>query len=469
MDRYAALALSILSSMAIARLLTPAELGVYSVVMVLLSLLTTVRDFGAGQYLLQAKELTEDSIRSVWAIQLCIGATLGFLTLLAATPVAGFYNDERMTPIMALLALNYLINPVGSVTYAWLMREMRFGALAWMRFLSTLSGTLVSVGLAWRGYGPISLAWGSVVTTCVNALVATFYRPKGYPWLPGTRDIKKVFSFGSRLTAASILNTITAGSAEFVLAKAQSLTAAGLFSRGNGLVQMFRSLIGDAVNSVTLPMFAKAVRESQNVPDTFLKVLAYMTAVGWSFCLAVCLLAHPMIRVLYGTQWDEAVNLTRWLALAMLFQIPVSTCQTVLTSHGAAGRLLRTTGIVTAVSLVCVLIGATVGLHWLGAWLCLAAAINLLAWLHVSHQQIQFSWRKLGQTAMSSAWVAIGAAIGPALITLQLGLRPEASLLALALGCTSSAIGFLAAAYGARHPLKQEIQTLAGKIRKPRV
>ena len=72
-DRYAGLLLAVASSMVVARLLTPAEIGVFSVSMVMLSFISVLRDFGAGQYLVQEKELTTERIRAVWALQLGLG------------------------------------------------------------------------------------------------------------------------------------------------------------------------------------------------------------------------------------------------------------------------------------------------------------------------------------------------------------------------------------------------------------
>ena len=90
LDRYASLVISIVSSMIIARLLTPADIGVFSVTMVLLAFVTTVRDMGAGCYLVQEKELTIDRIRAVWAVQLGLGVLLGLVVLIASIPVAMF-------------------------------------------------------------------------------------------------------------------------------------------------------------------------------------------------------------------------------------------------------------------------------------------------------------------------------------------------------------------------------------------
>jgi O-antigen/teichoic acid export membrane protein len=76
LDRYSGLILHTVSAMVVARLLTPAELGVYSVTMVLLGFIATFRDMGAGQYLVQQKELTEERIRATWSVQLGLGLAL---------------------------------------------------------------------------------------------------------------------------------------------------------------------------------------------------------------------------------------------------------------------------------------------------------------------------------------------------------------------------------------------------------
>lgn len=140
MDRYSGLAITVASSMVIARLLTPAEIGVFSVTMVLLMFASTVRDMGAGQYLVQEKELTVDRIRAVWAVQLGLGLGLACLVLLISHPVAVFYKEPRMRDIMWVVALNYAINPFGSLTHAWLMREMRFESSALIRFQVVSAG-----------------------------------------------------------------------------------------------------------------------------------------------------------------------------------------------------------------------------------------------------------------------------------------------------------------------------------------
>lgn len=466
LDRYASLVISVASSMVIARLLTPAEIGVFSITMVLLMYVSTVRDMGAGQYLLQEKELTTERIRAVWAVQLGLGLGLACLVLLASYPLAAFYSEPRMRDILLVVALNYAINPFGSLTYAWLMREMRFESVAVMRFSAGLGGALTSIWLAWKGYGPISLAYGSLASTVVNALMAVYYRPKSFPWLPGLAEIRRVLVFGSQLTASSLVTTVSASAPELLLGKLQDLTSVGLFSRASGLVQMFNRLFVDAVGTVCLPWFAKQSREKGGFTAPFLKATAYVTAFGWSFCLAVICLAHPIVRVLYGNQWDDSVDLTRLLAVAMAFSVPAALCSTALLSVGAVATIARVTVSSALQSVLFVAMGATQGLPMLGLALIAAGAVNAALWLRATAKHIDITLTGLMRTLRLSGLVALLSSIGPVLALWLYGPYPGSVVMPLAFGGAGGLLGFVAGILVFKHPLNVEIIALLTKVRR---
>ncbi len=464
-DRYSSLAISVIYSMVIARLLTPNELGVFSVTMVLLSFVSTIRDMGAGQYLVQEKELTTDRIRAVWAVQLGLGLGLACLVLLVSYPVAAFYNEPRMRNIMLVVAFNYAINPFGSLTYAWLMREMQFEKVALMRFLSGLGGALVAVWLAWKDYGPISLAYGSVTTTLINAFVASYYRPSSFPWLPGTREIRRVLTFGSQITFSMVVTVLASSAPEMILGKFQSLTAAGYFSRSNGLVQMIYRLFVDAVWSVCLPWFSQKNREKQDLSEPFLKATSYVTVFGWSFCFAVIFLARPIIRMLYGDQWDEAVDLTRLLAVAMAFTVPSSLCLAALLSVGEVTTIARVTVISTIQSVFFIAVGASLGLLWLGVFVIVSAAISSTLWLQVTSKTISITFREMLGSFQISIGVALLSAIGPGAVYLWYGAYPEDIAIPVLSGAASGAIGFICGISLFKHPIKVELMMFLSKLK----
>ena len=465
LDRYASLAMSIVSSMVIARLLTPAEIGVFSVTMVLLMFVSSVRDMGAGSYLLQERELTTERIRAVWAVQLGLGLALALLVLLASYPVAVFYQEPRMRDIMLVIALNYAVNPFGSLTYAWLMREMQFDSVALMRFASALSGALVSTYLAWKGFGPISLAYGSLTATVVNALLAMYYRPKSFPWMPGLTELRRVLAFGVRLSFSDILGVIAGGAPELLIGKLQSLEAAGLYSRASGLVQMFGRLVVDAVGSVCLPWFSQQAREKDGFAEPFLRATAYVSVVGWFFCVMMVCLAHPIIRILYGSQWEQSVDPVRLLIVATAIGVPASLCKVALMASGAVKLIVRLTLFNCVLTLPLLAIAASRDLIAVSVALIVTSAVVTSVTLRLTCRRIGLDVMTLWPILFLSARVNLLAAIGPVLSVWLFGLAPGQSFLPLLFAGAIGLVGFLTGIFVFNHPLKEEFEAVWVKFR----
>ena len=464
LDRYASLIIGIVGSMVLARLLTPADVAVFSIATVLLGFLATVRDLGAGQYLVREKELDSERIRAVWTVQLGLGLMLACVVALGGIPMAALYREPRMRDIMEVLALGYLINPFGSLTHAWLTREMRFEAIALVRFCSNAAGAVVSIVLAWQGRGPISLALGALVSSIVGAALLLPLRPRAFPWLPGWREVKRVVSFGGALTSATLLWTLAQGAPELLLGRLQSLTAAGLYARASGLVAMFQKLVTDVVHGVALSWFSKEAREGGDVGQAFVRATGHVTAIGWTFCAAIALLAHPIIVMLFGPQWIGAVDLARVLAAAMAFGVPGTLCFAALVSAGAVTQIFKVTAICTLVTVALSAAGAWFGLLHAGWASVLASAFSSVVFMRLTQREIGFRWIALRSALLQSGSVALAAALAPAAAWVAFGPSPQEIVAPIAVGTLGGALGFVVAVFACRHPLRDELRLLWGKV-----
>lgn len=464
LDRYASLAISIVSSMVIARLLTPSDIGVFSVTMVLLTYVATVRDMGAGGYLVQERELTVDRVKAVWAVQLGLGVLLSLVVLAVSVPVSHFYNEPRMRDILLVVALNYAINPFGSLTYAWQIREMQFDTLALVRFCSTLAGAVVSIYLAAHDLGPISLAYGSLATTIVNAGMAVFFRPKWFPWMPSVKELRRVLAFGSQTTGASMITTISGTAPELLLGKLQGMLATGLYSRASGLVAMFERLVMAGISSVAISWFAKQSREQGDIAQPFVKSTSYVTALGWAFSGSIIFLAHPAMRILYGDQWDGAVDITRWLAAGLALGMPAAMCIAALMALGQAKRVLHGTAITTVFTLVLMCIGAYYSLLAMAASLALGSALRSWYWLASTQAPVGFTWKELAPRLRESAYVGLGTSVVPALVFYYFGAYPSQVWLVTAIGAPGALAGFVISVVVFKHPLLDELLMIKNKM-----
>jgi O-antigen/teichoic acid export membrane protein len=460
LDRYAGLLLSIASSMIVARLLTPAEIGVFSVAFVVLSFISTMRDFGAGQYLVQEPDLTIERIRATWSVQLGLGLGFAAIALAAAVPVSRFYDEPRMRDIMILLSLNFAVGPFGSLTYAWLMREMRFDSLALMRFAGGLTGACVTVGMAWHGFGPISLAAGNLAATVANASIATCFRPSFFPWMPSLVGVRRVIAFGGKVSLTNVINTIGQSVPELVLGKAQGMVSVGLYSRANGLAGMFQRLILDATQAVAMPLFSKASREGEHLGPIFMRATSYVTAIGWSFFGVMIVLAFPTVRVLYGAQWDASVPLTRLVAAAMAIGLPAAFCPTAIMASGAMSLLVHITVLTVLQFATLVAIGSVLGVMHLAWAIVLATFISVFIWLCKSPVMREISQPQFLRMLLQSGCIA-AVTIAASTLAFLWDLDGQYQHIGrLLIGLTSASVAFPIAVFALRHPLREEFRQL---------
>ncbi len=443
--------------MVLARIMKPAEIGIYSVVMVLLGFVAAFRDFGAGQYLVQNKSGSEAVMRATFTVQSGLGLLFAIALVLSAQPVAQFYAEPAMAGIMLVLALNFLFTPLLAFPQALLVREMRFGTIAMVRFAGAVTHAGTAISLAWWGWGAISLAWANLATTLVGIAATALMARMPMFKRPTRRGLKPVFSFGGTLTIVSLVTTLRTGAPELLIGKLQGMTDAGLLSRAQGLVSMFQQLVLEAVGSVTMPYFSREVREGRTLSEPFVKVMELVVGLGWAFFAATALLAYPMVRFLYGNQWDDSVLIVRWLAVASAAGLPGLICYPPLVAVGALRLVVQGTAMAAATGLAAALLGSFHGPVVIAQLLVPASVVSSAYWLVLTRRQLGFDWPGISACLGRCAAVAFATAMVPALMVMVMGWRPAGNALLILLAAAPTVLLFVLALRVFRHALWGEL------------
>lgn len=466
LDRYSGLIITIGSTMVLARLLTPAQMGVFAVTMVFVSVLAGLRDFGASSYLIQEKQITDDKIRAAWMLQIGIGLLLGLVVAAIAVPVGNFYGEAEMTDILLLLSINFVINPIGTITIAWWMREMQYERIAVTRFFGAITGAIVSVTLAWQGWGPISLAWGSLATTLASIVLTTLLRPANLPGRPGIKEIRIVAAFGGKLSGATIVNSMAQGAPEVMIARFQGVTDAGLLSRATGLAGIFDQLIMNAVRQVILPLFSRNLREHKPVENLYFKGIELITGIGWPFFAVLAITAFPVMRILYGDQWDGAVEVAQILCLAAAAGLLSGFASGIILAYGRVGTILLLSIVGGCVKLILSVIGAYYGLISMGWLLFLHALVFSVASMIFLGRSIRPPNGKLFRVLGKSVAVTI-ITVAPVLaVQHAVGFgENEVNLLAFVSALSMAVVMFVVAAKVIRHDVYFELLNVMQMLR----
>lgn len=457
LTQYAELVIQFVGLMFLARIITSEQVGIYSVAAFLMALLHVFRDFGVAKYIIQTDTLCAQEIRSAFGVAYILAFAVALVLLASSGAAARFYNEPQVQDILIVMSASFAVTPVGSVLAAILRRNMQLKRLAAVRIGSTVCQVAVSLTLAWLGHGAMSLAWSNFAGIVSFGVLAALLRPAAVPLLPGFRNLRKILSFGSVASLGSVATVAGNNSPDVIIGKAISLAATGYFSRGNGLVQMFKTLISGAIVPLVLPYFSQLRRDKADMVAPYRLAIAHLTGFAWPFFAVMALLALPMVRTLYGPNWDVSVPIVRILCLAGAISTLATFAGEVMIAYGHIKQVTKLQLLTQPVRVLAVLGGSFYGLQAVAFALVGAECIALAVTSHFLHATTGVGFRSVLAAAAKSAVVTAACAIGPALVVL--GWPGQVHLwLQLIAGGSAALAGWLAAILLTGHPVKQHLQ-----------
>ncbi len=448
----------------LARLLSPAQIGIYSVAASFVGLAHVVRDFGVGSYLVQERDLTTDRIRTAVSVTMLMAWSIAAVLAALSGPIARFYGEPLLQQLVLILSINFLLLPLNSPALSLLRRDMNFAALFKINLAANLARFTTGVGLAWQGFGEMSLAWASVAGVVATLLMTLFYRPAWRLWLPSFKEVRRVASFGFQASGAGIVSELGTSANDLIIGRMLGFAPVGLFSRAQGVVFLFHRDIMDAVRGVAFPALAAKTRAGDDLKAFYIRAMTYVTGLAWPFYAVLALMAFPVIRIMFGDQWDAAVPLVRILTLAGVIGTTFSLSGSLMMARGNVGAILRLE-IVIQISRVILLVLASLHSLEAVAWsVCGTYFIAGVANNWMLRRLIALPMRKLFKALVPSVVVTAFSVVVPVLTILFLDVEGEGMILSLALALMGAGLGWLLAIHVTNHPIKGELRGLWAKL-----
>jgi len=361
-NNYGEIAIGLVASIIIARLLNPEEIGIFSVAISLVGFAHLIRNFGIGEYLIQEKNLTTEKIRSAFSLTLILAWTLAIVIYLMRFLAADFYNEPGIAKVFEVIAINFMLIPFGANSISLLRRNMRFDQLMLINLMSALVGSSTSILCALEGMSYLSLAWGAIAGTSITILGALFYSPKEFTLLPGFSEIKGIIHYGSFSSINQILQHLSTTAPDIILGKLQNMYAVGIFSRAMGSLNIIATVLVNGIRPILMPYFAEAHRKNNQLNENYLQLVSIAILIIWPTIILAIFLAPQIIHLLYGDQWLEAVPILQILALEGFFWPFALFAEDLLKATGHVKKIARIELILSPLRFAIIIFAAKYGL-----------------------------------------------------------------------------------------------------------
>lgn len=352
--------LSLVSTVVLARLLTPNDFGLVAMSGTIVALAGLVQDLGLSQATIQQDKLSQGHLSTLFWLNVAMGALLAVLLCLVSPLVATFYREPRVQMLTVAFAFNLFIGSLQSQHMALLQRHMRFGILAVIEISAATIGVSSALVVAWFTHSYWSLVVSGIITAAIYSIgswAATGWRP-GRPLID--HDLRHLLQFGAGVSGYNVLNFFARNADNILIGRFRGSMELGLYDRAYKLLLFPLVQVLGPLGKVMLPLLAR-LRDDEKA-----YVHAYVTCVGWILLIiqpAVVVLVvkgHVILPGLLGAKWVGAAVIFQWLGLCALHQPMTQTTGWLIMTQNRPMQYLRS-GIFASVTTVASFL---IGLPW---------------------------------------------------------------------------------------------------------
>jgi O-antigen/teichoic acid export membrane protein len=461
-ERYGSVVFAVASTAILSRLLTPQEFGIYAIVnAITMAVAASFQGFAGANYLIQKPSLSEQDIRTVFTLTLCLSALFALALFELRDAAAWFFSEEGLKSGIAAATLYFLLSPFSTTISTLLLRDMKFGTIARCNLAGTFITAMVSIAFAVLHYSFLAPILGMIVGNFVTLTLLFASRPDLRIFRPSFSVYRDVVGFGAYSGGSVIVNVIYNLAPQLILARMVDFNAVGLYSRAISVTQMFDVLFTQVLSPVIMPAIFSKARAGGDLKLIYLNAVELISVVQWPFLIFFALMAEPIISIWFGPTWGEIVPLIQMLCVATLSLFAASLTCPVLVAVGRVRDTFVSSLISLPPSLFVIFIASFFGVRAVAASALLTLPFQAAVALYFIGRRLAIRPADLVRAALSSVIVTactVAGVLGSVAIT---EFSSAGRIIVLISAAAFAAAGWIIGLLITKHPLLAQVRVAA--------
>ncbi|MFH0880093.1 MAG: lipopolysaccharide biosynthesis protein, partial [Lentisphaerota bacterium] len=307
--------LGLVRMVVLARLLSPAEFGVYGFASLAIAFLDMFTETGADISVIRRKETGRDYLDTVWTLQFLRSLGL-FLALVAGAGLVGwFFKSPRSTDLLRLLAFSVLIRGCTSVGVVCLRKELKYKALFPFSFGNSVADLLVTAVLAWWLRSAWALVGGVLAGQLAGCIISYMIHPYRPRFRMHARYLKELYHFGRWIFSQSFLFYFLTEGDKIILGRLLGSLPLGLYQMAFRVSNMPTTEIMHVVSRITLPAYASLRESLPRLRSVYLDTIQMIALLSSPLAAGLVCVAPSLTHCILGAAWVPATRAIQVLAL----------------------------------------------------------------------------------------------------------------------------------------------------------
>ena len=352
-------ALRLVSTVVLTRLLAPEVYGVFAIVLAYIFLLEMFSDFGLRSLILTREgEVTERFLRTCWTVSILRGVLIALVSCLIALVIAGVQGQDRFAEdsAYAALVLPWAIVAIGGATLLYGFesplrfmreREMAFGGVTIVDLVRNILTLIVTVVLAYYLRSVWALVIGQAVRSVLHVWLSfAVFRGPAMAFALDRDSLRVLIDRGKWVLSQSALTALSQSADRILLGFVMNSASFGLYYIARQLVDMMLQFLTTMNGQMGLQVFSRL--HQMSLPDfrhKYYRYRLFFDALAGVGAGAVLVLSPLLVEIIFDDRYQGVAEILQVLVLGVAVIAPV-----IMRSIFNAERQFRLTSMVSLVS-----------------------------------------------------------------------------------------------------------------------
>lgn len=318
-DSFAGQGIYFVFGVFLARILSPFEFGLIGILTIFITISQTIIDSGFRQALIRKNNCTQIDYSTVFYFNIIVSILFYFILFLSATYISNFFNEAILKDLIRVLGLVVIINSLAIVQGTILIKQLNFKIQARISIIASSIAGIISIYLAYVGYG----VWSLVVLTLVRYTINTMLLWLWCTWKPlyyfSKNSFEELFSFGSKLMISGLIDTIYNNINYLVIGKYFSTIDLGYYTRADQFQALPSSNLQAIIGRVSYPALSNIQDDISKLKDSYRKIIKSTILITAILMFGMAAVARPMILTLIGEKWEQSIIYLQMLCFVGYF------------------------------------------------------------------------------------------------------------------------------------------------------
>jgi len=343
-------AIQLLGTVILARMLSPADFGLVTMVTTFSLLLASFGLNGFTEAVLQIEKIDHALASNLFWINISGAVVLAVAFAASGSLLARFYRHPHITHVAIGIAVTIFFSIASVLHLSLLKRGMRFAAVSANDVIGRIAYVVTAIGCAWLKLGYWALVAGAIAqtfTVCVGAWIRCWWLPG---WPQRVSGTGKTVRYALNVYARCTLNYFSGNADNLLVGWRFGAHELGFYKKAYDLFVLPSCQLISPIVAVVVNTLSRLNKDRENYRRQFLKGLSIIAFLGMAAGADLTLVGRDLVRVLLGPNWGESARIFRFFAPGVGLMLVYQTQSWIHLSVGTVSRWLRWTAVELSVT-----------------------------------------------------------------------------------------------------------------------